>query len=200
MTINGVRISDGNTKTGKIPAFSIAPGMTCSAAACRSCYNEGCYARKLYQLRPTVKKAWDENTEAARHDLARVENALNAYIAKYKPRFFRVHVSGDFFSREYAQAWARIASNHPETRFLAFTKQFDNVRGIAFPDNFSLVLSAWDGVEIPDDLRKLYPVAWVYNTIDQIPADVFECPGRCDTCGACWGLARKGIDVGFLKH
>jgi hypothetical protein len=200
MTINGVHISDGNTKTGKIPAFSLAPGMTCSAAACRTCYNEGCYARKLYRLRPTVKKAWDENTDFVLHDLERVENALDKYLTKHAPRFFRVHVSGDFVTREYAAAWARIASKHTETRFLAFTKQFDIIRGIEFPGNFSIVASAWEGVKIPNDIRAAFPVAWVFNTIDDIPENIFECPGRCDTCGACWGLAKKGIDVGFLKH
>lgn len=35
------------------------------------------------------------------------------------------------------------------------------VRGIDFPDNVSIVLSAWPGTTIPKDLCRLYSVAWV---------------------------------------
>lgn len=141
------KISAGNSKLGNIPNLSLAPGRTCSAEACRTCY-----------------------------------------------------VGGDFASRDYAAMWARVAAANPGTNFLAFTKQWDMVRGIDFPANFSLVLSAWPGTEIPADLTAKYSTAWVDDGTTQIPANAMECPGNCDTCGACWGLARMGIDVKFRKH
>jgi hypothetical protein len=96
--------------------------------------------------------------------------------------------------------WQRIATNAPHTNFLAFTKQWDMVRGIEFPDNFSLVLSAWTGTTIPEDLRQQYSIAWLDDGKTQIPENAMECPGHCDTCGACWGLSKMGIDVKFKKH
>jgi hypothetical protein len=96
--------------------------------------------------------------------------------------------------------WARVAAAAPHTNFLAFTKQWDNIRGIEFPENFSMVLSDWPGIEIPSDLRALYSVAWLDDGRDCIPADAIECPGNCETCGVCWALAKRGLDVKFRKH
>lgn len=201
MKINGISISEGNMKLGSIANVSLAPGRSCSAEACKTCMHEGCYAMKAYKLYKTTRAAWDGNTDAAENDLQRMEAALNKYFdGMNAPRFFRIHVGGDFISREYAEMWSRVATSHPSTNFLAFTKQWDHVRGITFPANFSLVLSAWPGCTIPDDLRKLYSVAWLDDGKTEIPENAMECPGNCITCGACWGLARMGIDVKFKKH
>lgn len=196
-----ISISKGNTKTGAIPAFSLTPGCTCSEEARATCFRSGCYACKSYRQYPNVRKAWDTNTDLIKANLELVERELTAYFsAMTAPRFFRLHVSGDFASKEYAQMWARVASNAPHTNFLAFTKQWNMVRGVEFPDNFSLVLSAWPGTTIPEDLRKIYSVAWLDDGNEEIPENAMECPGHCDQCGACWGLAKKGIDVKFKKH
>lgn len=195
------KISAGNSKLGTIPNISLTPGRTCSAEACRTCYVDGCYACKAYKQYKQTKAAWDSNTALAIHDLPTMERDLMSYFGgMLAPRFFRVHTGGDFVSRDYAAMWARVAAANPGTNFLAFTKQWDMVRGIDFPQNFSLVLSAWPGTEIPADLAARYSVAWVDDGNTQIPANAMECPGNCDTCGACWGLARMGIDVKFRKH
>lgn len=196
-----VKISAGNTKVGRIPNMSLTPGRTCSAEACKTCLRDGCYAMKSYRQYGNVRSAWDHNTDLAINNIPAMEAGLNAYFAGLNaPRFFRIHVGGDFVSAEYAAMWARVAAAAPHTNFLAFTKQFDHIRGIDFPGNFSLVLSAWPGCEIPADLRERYSVAWLEDGTGSAPADAMECPGNCETCGACWGLARMGIDVKFAKH
>lgn len=202
MTINNIikaHISNGNSKLGNIGNWSVTPGRTCSACACKTCLLDGCYALDSYNRFPTTRAAWDENTELAMHNLPALEAILNAYFAAITaPRYFRVHVGGDFFSREYAEMWARVAAAAPGTRFLAFTKQWDCVRGVAFPENFKLILSAWPGTEIPADLLALYHVAWLDDgTVDGIPADAIVCPGKCETCGTCWNLDH---DTVFIKH
>jgi hypothetical protein len=156
---------------------------------------------KSYRQYKNVRAAWDTNTELALNDLATMERDLTAYFGSMvAPRFFRLHVGGDFISREYTEMWARVAAAAPSTNFLAFTKQWDMVRGVEFPGNFSLVLSAWPGTEIPADLRARYSVAWLDDGSEEVPASAMECPGNCETCGACWGLSRMGIDVRFRKH
>lgn len=195
------KISNGNSKVGRIPNLSLTPGRSCSKEACKTCLSGGCYAMKSYRQYKNVRAAWDSNTELALNDLATMERDLTAYFGSMvAPRFFRLHVGGDFISREYAEMWARVAAAAPGTNFLAFTKQWDHVRGIEFPGNFSLVLSAWPGTEIPADLRERYSVAWLDDGSEAIPASAMECPGNCETCGACWGLSRMGIDVRFHKH
>lgn len=197
-----IHISAGNAKLGKVPNFSLVPGRTCSAEACKTCLKEGCYAMKSYRVYPSVKKAWDDNTAAAVENLPALEAELNRYFAGMNaPRYFRLHVGGDFVSREYAAMWARVMEKAPHTNFLAFTKQFDHIRGVQFPANASIVLSAWPGCEIPSDLRSLYSVAWLDDgTGSRIPADAIPCPGNCEHCGACWGLAKIKLDVCFTKH
>jgi hypothetical protein len=196
-----IKISEGNTKLGTIANISLTPGKTCSAEACKTCMRNGCYAMKAYKAYPTTRAAWDNNTDTAINDLARFESDLMLYFGSLNaPRFFRVHVAGDFVSREYAAMWARVAACNPGTNFLAFTKQWDNVRGVEFPENVSIVLSAWPGTEIPADLRKLYSVAWLNDGTTEIPTDALECPGNCETCGVCWSLSKRHIDVFFNKH
>lgn len=200
----------GNSKTGEIPAWNLLPGCTCTPEAQRHCMIEGCYAMKNairagYDVeKSAVLKAWADNTVLARDHVDILEVKLSQYFSGISaPRFFRIHASGDFFSAEYGRVWYRIAKKHPETRFLAFTKAWNVAREVPFDTlpNFSLVLSGWTGVEIPEDLRSRYRCAWCDDGIEtRIPADAIECPGNCDTCGICWTLRELGRDTYFHKH
>ena len=195
------RISNGNSKLGTIANISLTPGRTCSPEACKTCLTGGCYAMKAYRMYKNTKAAWDANTDLALNDLATMEADLLKYFSGMNaPRFFRIHVGGDFVTREYTEMWARVAAACPSTNFLAFTKQWDNIRGVSFTDNVSIVLSAWPGTTIPEDLRELYSVAWLNDGTAEIPADALECPGNCSTCGVCWSLSKRHIDVFFNKH
>lgn len=201
---NNLHISDGNKKTGDIPAFNLLPGITCSAAAKITCYINGCYA--VNDLRyPTTRNAWTDNTNAVMNDLPGVKAALMEFFGGMNaPRFFRIHSSGDFITRDYALMWYEVAKANPHTNFLAFTKQFDNVRGVPFYelDNFSLVLSSWNGHDVPADLMELYTVAYCDDGVITIPEyrPLIECPGNCDRCGVCWSLSKRGLNVKFKKH
>ena len=192
ITQNGyvINISINNRKMGSIPSFSLPPIKTCSPSACKQC-GKKCYAqRHMYGLHKTVKNAWDENLNAVENDLQGVEQALNGYFNTLTaPRFFRVHVGGDFVNKAYFEMWVRIAATHPNTNFLAFTKYFDNVTAEKLPDNFSLVCSSWAGVEIPEKLNSL-PVAHCRQKGESVSPDLLPCNGNCDTCGVCWSLGK----------
>jgi len=196
-----IHISGKNSKLGQIPNISLTPGKTCSPEACKTCLVGGCYALKAYRQYKQTRAAWDENTALATGAIDSMRAQLMAYFSGLNaPRFFRIHVGGDFVSREYAAMWADIARECPRTNFLAFTKQWDHVRDIAWPENVSIVLSAWPGTEIPADLLRRFSVAYMDDGTTDIPADALECPGNCETCGVCWSLAKRGIDVVFKKH
>ena len=203
----------GNRKLGEIPSFNIAPVVTCAACANRTCALEGCYAVKNmfahgYNYNTNnVLRAWLDNTLLAFTDLDALEAELDAVLTLQEQsisagKFFRMHSSGDFFSVAYAQMWERLIAKHPGIKFLAFTKQFDVVRAVDFSAlaNISLVLSGWPGVEIPEDLKSKYRVAYCVDHGDAAPTGAIECPGNCDTCGMCWNLAAIGRDVYFNKH
>ena len=199
----------GNSKLGEIPAFNLLPGCSCSPEARAHCMIEGCYAVKNvfshgYNVNAnTVLKAWTDNTVLAKRHVYTLETQIESYLNQNRPQFFRIHSAGDFISVKYARMWYRIAKRHSETRFLAFTKQWDIIRHVFFYriPNFELVLSGWIGISIPEDLRRHYRCAWCDDGIeDRIPANAIECPGSCDACGMCWHLSELGRDTKFHKH
>lgn len=198
-----------NSKLKGIPAHNLIPGKTCSPAACAHCMKEGCYAVKNalchgYNMETNYcLRAWIENTALAFNHPFKLEKLLDEWLTANKPQLFRIHSSGDFFSVKYARVWFRLAKKHTETRFLAFTKQFDIIRSVPFYKlpNFELVLSGWTGIVIPEDLREHYRCAWCNDgTETRIPKDAIHCPGDCNTCRACWFLSRIGKDSYFDKH
>ena len=199
-----VHISAGNTKMGAIPSFSLPSGASCSLSACKTCFCEGCYARKLEHLRPSVRNAYAENFSLAQNDLFALESYLAWWFGSPNdPRMFRIHVSGDFFSREYLDMWLRVIRSHPGTKLLAFTKRYDLFAAIGretLPENFHPVLSAWPGVEIPTNLMGYYPVAFMQDGREtRVPADAMPCSGNCSACAKCWDLS-GGQSVVFHKH
>ena len=198
-----------NNKLKGIPAFNLIPGKTCSPEACAHCLRENCYAVKNalchgYNTETNYcLRAWIENTALAYNHPRKLEKVLDTWLTENKPELFRIHSAGDFFSEKYARMWYRLAKKHPRTRFLAFTKQFAIVRNVKFfmLSNFELVLSGWTGINIPEDLRYFYRVAWCNDGIEnRIPADAIHCPGDCNACRACWFLSIIGKDSYFDKH
>lgn len=206
-----IHISVTNSKLGRIPSFNLLPGVTCSPESCAHCLREGCYAVKnCFRCGYDVDKnstfsAWAENTVIMRTDLKQLEKELTEYLKSIKNtvKLFRVHSSGDFDSVQYAKMWYRLGQKFFQIRFLAFTKQWEVLRKVHFYKlpNFSVVLSGWTGIEIPEDLRKHYRCAWCDDgKEDRIPDDAMLCPGSCEACGMCWYLAELGRDTRFIKH
>jgi hypothetical protein len=193
-----LKISDGNSKLGSIPNMSLRPIADCPN--CTSCAKE-CYAMKAYRMYPAVKVAWAGNAKAIRKSDAWIADA-DAYLAKHKPAFFRIHVAGDFISAKYFLAWVDIAKRHPGTRFLAFTKAFKETAGVKLPANFQLINSAFPGMEMPTDK----PIAFAgepseyTGPLAKRAAKALVCPGVCDSCGACWSLSQAKRDVRFPIH
>ena len=215
-----IHVSDGNTKLGVIPSFSLTPVMTCRAdAPCK----DRCYARFAYRCYKQTRRAYDENTKLVQKNLIRFENQMNAWLDLYHPQVFRIHVSGDFCSYEYLLAWSRVIRKHPDTLFFCFTKQWDIVREYMkshhLMPNFTIILSAWvpnGDVKTwcpPGDLLAKLPVAWVvdekhdeqYSTlaknigVERI-GKIRKCSGNCDECGMCFHLRKSNGDVLFRLH
>ena len=188
-----LKISAGNTKTGKIPAVSLPPIKSCGN--CRYCRNK-CYALKSYRMYPAVKNAWDSNYDLWKTSPMDYYLQLHEYLNKYKPGFFRYHVSGDIPDQLYLDMIKTLARDHKDTKFLVFTKMFDfDYRNI--PGNLSVVFSLFPGMKKP---RKSFPTATAINKGDAIPENSLDCPGNCETCGMCWNLKETGKNVYFHMH
>lgn len=88
--------------------------------------------------------------EARRHNLNLLRNAKTvAKMSKLisdslppKAEIIRVHVSGDFFSQTYFNAWIGVAKANPSMIFYAYTKSLPYViRNGSIPANFRLTAS-----------------------------------------------------------
>lgn len=198
MKFAAISISTGNSKVGHIPSISLPPGVTCTPDARRSCYLSGCYASKLARIYPNVRRSWDANLAVYREAPEVYFRHIDAYLSDYKPRFFRWHISGDIPDNRYFYGMVRLATAHPEIRFLAFTKTVHRTTAA----NLQIIRSAWPGM--PLVRRYSRATAWVRdsrNPDHRIPNSARECPGNCESCGMCWALdGSKGESVVFDKH
>ena len=111
----------GNTKLGQsisvwsIPAVSTCPGRT-------PCCEKACYATKSRFLLKSVKERLDWNyQQALRPDFVQ---RMVKEIRRKGALVVRVHTAGDYFSKEYAEAWLSIMKQCPKVRFYAYSRSY----------------------------------------------------------------------------
>lgn len=157
-----LKIGFGNAKLApNIATFSLPAGYACPGAKdCLALFNvkknkliDGinakfrCYAASQEAVYPSVREARWHNFNL----LKKCKNTDEMVTLIYKsimslkkmPKYFRIHVSGDFFSLEYFKAWEKIAYLLPKIRFYAYTKSihFWAQRESFIPANFILIAS-----------------------------------------------------------
>lgn len=196
-----VSISQGNSKMGNIPSISLPPIVTCKN--CGSCAKK-CYAAKLCRIYKTVRDAYARNLEILKED-------RNAYFdqvaaAAMVSGFFRFHVSGDIVDIDYLDRMCKTARKCKNTRFLAFTKNYEDVNAYfethKKPRNLQLIFSLpFDGAKI-DNPHKL-PTAAVILKGSQPDPKYKICGGNCTECACsgvgCWEL-KKTETIAFYEH
>jgi hypothetical protein len=197
-----IYISPGNTKTGKIPSFSLPAGVSCVPEI--PCYEDGCSGRRTECFRQAALRTRTDNYQALLEDMPGAFHRIGGYLQYTQPSFFRVGISGDFYlgdqSQYYLEYWFQAANHHPQTKFLAFTKFYD-LDFSNCPNNFSVVWSAWPSYEIPDQVPDgVAGIAYVQDgTETRVPGGAFECPGNCETCGACWNIRKMPARATVFK-
>jgi hypothetical protein len=190
-----IKISYGNSKIGRIPNTSVRPVIDCARnVPCR----EKCYALKSWKMYPNVKVAWSANANLWKLDYVKAADSIVDQLHKMRkpPRYFRVHVAGDFMNQLHLNCWKYIALMCPQTTFMAFTKKF-NLSYAGLPNNLVIRASMWPGWE--DKAPKRMSRGWVQDgTEGRIPNGAIECKGSCDVCHVCWDKPKQ--DVWFKIH
>lgn len=144
-----------NTPGNKIKnAFGLPAGRAFSCPGATVVCETVCYAE-------SIENRWTNVGAAMRHNWEILSNAsfgtmvreLDAMIAEFETecdkkgaeKAFRIHWDGDFFSREYASAWAYVVRLHPNTQFWVYTRSFTDklnvIDLIADIPNLSVYLS-----------------------------------------------------------
>lgn len=197
-----VKISNGNTKMGRIKSVSLPPVVTCRKDA--PCIKK-CYARRLMRY-PNVRNAYDNNLSLYKQDsgeyFAQVE-----HIARLE-RFFRWHVAGDIPDVEYLANMCYIAIKCEDTQFLCFTKQHEIVNkyigmGFRIPHNLSLIFSEWEGLELNNPHNLPTAKVITQEQADAMQDKRFLCGGNCEHCVinkvGCWYLL-DGESIYLVEH
>jgi hypothetical protein len=197
--IHNIVISDGNTKLGKLPNFSLSPVLSCPN--CKDCSGTwqgkkfSCYANKATRLYPSARKAWSDNLFACEFDLESVEKQIVQYLELNRPIIFRIHSAGDFFNQQYLDMWIRIAKRFSDVKFLAFTKAYKlNYR--TKPRNLKIIYSVMPATKLSDVPRGTRAYAGKRPITNK---RIFDCPGNCENCGICWNL-NSSENVFFKLH
>jgi hypothetical protein len=154
---------------------------------------------------PGVRKAWNENLLTLKqHGYAELGHAVNRFLDKTKVKYFRVHVAGDFIDQKHLVTWVQIAYTHPETKFLAFTKNM-MLDYRCLPKNLIIRRSEWPNWYPLQTLScMMLPRARVSDGpfyaegSNKKGADEYWCPGSCTNCKVCWEQPKRNIV--FEKH
>jgi hypothetical protein len=226
---NAIRVGRNGTTVSAIGAnsFGLPSGRAFSCPGQTNFCERICYAGKLEKVYKGVKAIlmhnWNllsgasrEETTALLFDMVQeFRNETDDLIAKGKDASydFRIHWDGDFFSRDYAQAWADVIGVFPDIRFWVYTRSFDsNVNVIdilAGIPNLTVYLSAdVDNIALANEVASQYPgilIATVADTFAEARETIvdnarkgYNCPengkriplistkgSACIACGIC---------------
>lgn len=165
VNMDKLKFGNGNAKLDKrVVTFSLPAGKTCPGASeCKSMAIEVDGKRIIKDGRSTKFRCFAAsqevlytNTYRARlHNLNLIKSVIRSVpkttelILSSLPsnaKYVRVHVSGDFFTQNYFDAWLETARSKPDVLFYAYTKSipFWVTRINEVPTSFVLTAS-WGG-------------------------------------------------------
>lgn len=151
-------------------SFGLTAGDSCPGKTpfCEDCYasysQQGKGVKDLldYNLELLQGLTQEEMVSELDRMVTRYEVEANRHHLPYDERIFRIHWSGDFFSREYAAAWREVIHKHSDVQFWTYTRSFDGEVNV-IPElwgieNLSLYLSVdKDNYEAAQKIAEQYP-------------------------------------------
>ena len=183
-------IQPGNSKLHNAYMFNLpATKEVCN----RICKN--CYANREQIRFPSVLAARENRYSASLQSDFKTKVISELSALRTKPKYFRLHASGEFYSQSYVDNWVEIAQTFPSITFYTYTKRMNdfNFGKLKNLSNFVLINSL--------QFNKLN-----YSKLEDAPKDVFICPSYAGaTCGeSCTYCQTKGQadvkGVWFVKH
>lgn len=199
--MEGIHISIGNEKLRKtakkngvkVGSFDLPAGITCPCALECKAY---CYADKGRFTFEGKRRCNADNLKASKsadfvQRMVAVLRNMDAHTRRNT--YIRLHASGDFYSPEYAQKWADIASQCPSITFYAYTKSVKIVTGVKWPSNvhFAFSTGGKQDLLIPEGAT----VAKVFETDDDARKEGYDPSVNDDDFAVI-----RGGKLGLRKH
>lgn len=195
----------GSPETGgTCPHATLGPGG-CLTLKKEGGKNKTCYMDKLVKAWPSVGRSLVSNTALlAGKSQIELEQILLATVDEFikinsgANLYFRLHYSGDFFSEEYAKAWASVVKQRSNVRFWVYTREFDLVHLFVELSNITVFLSVdpvnyLKGLEVYEKYKLTNHIAMAYlgNTKPEghrwvtCPASTIKNSPEIGACGKC---------------
>jgi hypothetical protein len=169
--------AEGNSKLrdGRTTTFSLPAGYSCPGAKdCLAWFDRKerrlldgphaqhrCFAASIEAARASVRASVDRNLALLRYANTRESMAdlIDLSLPAARFTYVRVHVDGDFFSKDYFLAWMDVARRNPKRLFYAYTKSLPLwvTHRAEVPENFVLTASRggkWDSLIEKNGLRS----------------------------------------------
>lgn len=219
------KVTNAVTTTGNAKganSFGLPSGKAFSCPGATTFCERICYAGKLEKVYKGVRAILEHNWNLVKDaDIATLESLLSAMISEFVSETvknggsmdFRIHWDGDFFSRDYAQAWANVIRAFPDVHFWVYTRSFTDtvfvIDILAGIDNLTVYLSADPvNIDMANDVASRFPGVYIATVADTFAmaretiADngrkVYDCPengkriplisekgSACIRCGIC---------------
>ena len=164
--LKALETSEYNLTRKKVATFSLPSGYTCPGAKeCLSYANRKtgkikdgkhtkfrCFQASAEAVYPSLRNMVWNNFDALRkaekeasegRESIEMAKLILKSLEDVKFDILRVHVGGDFFSKDYFRAWIMVANSMPDKLFYAYTKSlimWRNMR-LVVPENFVLTAS-----------------------------------------------------------
>ena len=138
------------------------PGATTGKGGCLDVRDglkrQTCYMAKIATIYKAVGNVLAENTALLTNKtVEEMTEICKATVTEFIKRskgtdlFFRLHYSGDFFSKEYTEAWANTVKFFPQVHFWVYTRSHDLIDPLLGLDNITIFLSC-----DPSNFDKVY--------------------------------------------
>ena len=216
------KVTNAVSPNGKTPTiantFGLPSGKSYSCPGATSVCEKICYAGKLEKVYKGVKdillKNWEQLKDAKYVDMV---SLLDEMIISFKSdcdkrnadKLFRIHWDGDFFSVQYAIAWAAVIKKHSDVQFWVYTRSDFAVPVLKGIPNLALYFSADDAnFDVASNLKTLHDVKLAYlaenfamgkeRMLSITPKSAIPCPennkklplisekgSACVTCSQC---------------
>ena len=141
----------------KLKTFSLPSGWTCPAAKdCKSRADREtgkitdgkhtefrCFAASAEAIYPSLRKMVWHNLDLLDSVINDGADAIADLIERSLPKadVYRVHVGGDYFNKDYLEAWCEVARRYPNRLFYSYTKSLHLWKQFALPKNLVLTAS-----------------------------------------------------------
>lgn len=180
-----------STMPNSVGIFNLPPLITCRPSLWCKLH---CYALKNRFVWKSIKKVHAQRLRESKKK-GFVSRMLNELASRKSIKYVRIHITGDFYNKEYVDKWAEIVKSRPDILFRTNTKRFELLLYMkkVFPKN----VVVRESTDPSRKCRGIFPQAAIEGTRGS--DKFFKCINDCEKCKFyCWKHPKVNILLSIL--